>query len=70
MKEEYDFSDSIKNPYTKLLKKPVTIRLSIDVVEYFKAMSAESGIPYQALINLYLKDCVRNQRKLELEWAA
>ncbi|MBX7235874.1 MAG: BrnA antitoxin family protein [Caldilineales bacterium] len=70
MKEEYDFSDSTKNPYTKLLKKPVTIRLSVDVVEYFKAMSEENGIPYQALINLYLKDCVRSHRKLELEWAA
>lgn len=54
--------------YAKEVKKPVTIRLSTDIVEYFKAMAEENGIPYQTLINLYLKDCVRSQRKLELEW--
>lgn len=70
MREEYDFSDSIKNPYTKRLRKPVTIRLELDVIEYFKDLSQETGIPYQTLINLYLKDCVESQRKVSLNWVA
>ncbi|MFB2835674.1 BrnA antitoxin family protein [Floridanema evergladense] len=68
MKEEYDFSQSVKNPYTKKLKKQVSIRLEEDVVDYFRKLAEETGIPYQTLINLYLQDCVRSQRKLSLEW--
>ena len=68
MKKEYDFSKSVKNPYAKHLRKPVTIRLGTDVIEYFKAMSGETGIPYQNLINLYLRDCVGAHRKLALKW--
>jgi uncharacterized protein (DUF4415 family) len=68
MREEYDFSESIQNPYAQHLKKPVTIRLGLDVIEYFKDLSQESGIPYQTLINLYLKDCVQSQRRLSIEW--
>ena len=68
MRESYDFSDSQSNPYIKDLKKPVTIRLGVDVVEYFKTMSKETGIPYQSLINLYLRDCAQHNRKLELNW--
>ncbi|MFB2937890.1 BrnA antitoxin family protein [Aerosakkonemataceae cyanobacterium BLCC-F154] len=68
MKEEYDFSQSVKNPYTKKLKKQVSIRLEEDVVDYFRNLAEETGIPYQTLINLYLQDCVRSQRKLSLEW--
>lgn len=68
MKEEYDFSNSVKNPYVKKLKKQVTIRLEDEIVDYFKALSLETGIPYQSLINLYLQDCVRTQRKPKLEW--
>ena len=66
MKKEYDFSKmkSRKNPYASKLKKPVTIRLSEDVIEYFKGMSEESGVPYQSLINLYLRDCVNHHRKV------
>jgi len=70
MREEYDFSDSVKNPYIKHLRKPVTIRLELDVIEYFKELSQETGIPYQTLINLYLKDCVQSQRKVSLNWVA
>lgn len=70
MKKEYDFSKSVKNPYAKHLRKPVTIRLGTDVVEYFKAMAQETGIPYQNLINLYLRDCVRAHRKLSLKWVS
>jgi len=70
MKNEYDFSKmkSRKNPYASKLKKSVTIRLSEDVIEYFKFMSEESGIPYQSLINLYLRDCANQHRKLDIQW--
>ena len=56
MKKEYDFTDGIKNPYAKKLRKQVTINLDVDVIDYFKKKSAECGIPYQTLINLYLTD--------------
>jgi len=70
MKKEYDFSNmkSRKNPYASKLKKPVTIRLSEDVIEYFKGMAEESGIPYQSLINLYLRDCANHNRKVDIQW--
>ena len=70
MKSEYDLSKmkSRKNPYAAKLKKPVSMRLSEDVVLYFKAMAAEVGIPYQSLINLYLRDCAASHRKLSLNW--
>jgi len=57
-----------KNPYIKYLKQPVTMRLDRESVDYFKSLSDESGIPYQTLINLYLRDCTMNQRKLEMQW--
>lgn len=59
-----------KNPYTKYLKQPVTMRLDRDTIAYFKAMAEESGIPYQTLINLYLRDCAIQHRKLHMEWAS
>jgi predicted DNA binding CopG/RHH family protein len=68
MKTECDFSKGKRNPYTKRLKKAVTIRLEPDIIEYFKSMSAETGIPYQNLINLYLYDCAKAGRKLSLTW--
>ena len=70
MKDEYDFSKmkARKNPYASKLKKPVTIRLSEDVISYFKEMAEESGVPYQSLINLYLRDCAKNDRKLDIQW--
>ncbi len=68
MKDEYDFSDSVQNPYAKKLKKQMTIRLEEEIVDYFKDLSEEMGIPYQSLINLYLRDCMRSQKKLSLEW--
>lgn len=70
MKAEYDLSklQARRNPYASKLKKPVTMRLSEDVVEYFKGMAEESGIPYQSLINLYLRDCITNHRKLQIKW--
>ena len=68
MKTEYDFSKGVRNPYVKKEKKAVTIRLENDVVGYFKSMSSEIGIPYQNLINLYLRDCAEHSRKLSLIW--
>ena len=68
MRDEYDFSDSIKNPYTKKLKKQITIRLESEVIDYFKELAEETGIPYQSLMNLYLQDCMKSQRKLSLAW--
>ena len=68
MRNEYDFSKARKNPYSSQLKKPITIRLDEDSIIYFKMISEEVGIPYQSLINLYLRDCATSNRKLNLRW--
>ena len=70
MRDHYDFTKmkGWKNPYTKRLKQPVTIRLDRDTVSYFKAMAGKTGLPYQQLINLYLRDCAANHRELQLNW--
>ena len=70
MKKEYDLTTmkSRPNPYAKKLKKQVTMRLETDVIEYFKNMAEGAGIPYQSLINLYLKDCVTSHRELSMKW--
>jgi len=68
MRKSYEFSHARKNPYAKRLKKPVTIRLQSDIIEYFKAMALDTGIPYQNLINLYLSDCAVEGRRLALGW--
>jgi len=70
MREHYDFTKmkGKKNPYIKYLKQPVTMRLDKDSVDYFKSLAEQSGIPYQTLINLYLRDCATAERKLDLKW--
>jgi uncharacterized protein (DUF4415 family) len=68
MRKNYDFSKAKKNPYAKLLKKQVTIRLDEQTLDYFRSLSAELGIPYQTLINLYLRDCAASRKKLSLNW--
>ena len=70
MKTEYDLSTlkSRNNPYASKLKQSVTMRLSQDVVIYFKSIAIESGLPYQSLINLYLRDCLINKRKVQIQW--
>jgi len=70
MRDHYDFGSmkGRKNPYTKYLKQPITIRLDRDTVAYFKSLATETDIPYQTIINLYLRDCVAKQRKLEMKW--
>lgn len=71
MKKEYDFSKmkATKNPYASK-KKAVGINLSSDVIDYFKKLSETTGLPYQTLIDLYLRDCVKSKRKIKLDWVA
>ena len=68
MRKSYDFSGGKKNPYASRLKKQVTIRLEEGTITYFKDLSEELGIPYQTLINLYLRDCAQNHRDLKFQW--
>ncbi len=70
MKAEHDFSTmkARRNPYASKLKRPVTMRLCEDVVAYFKGMADEAGVPYQILIILYLRDCIAQQRKVQIKW--
>ena len=68
MKKEYDFSAAKPNPYAKRLKKAVTIRLEPDVIAYFKALANETHVPYQNLINLYLLDCAKEQKRISMKW--
>lgn len=68
MRKEYDFSKAKKNPYASQLKKQITIRLDGDAIDYFKSISEKVGIPYQSLINLYLRDCAAERRTLNLSW--
>ena len=72
MKDHYDFSKmkGRKNPYIKSLREPVTMRLDKDTIAYFMSMEAETGIPYENLINLYLRDCAVHHRKLQMKWAS
>ena len=68
MRAQYDFSKARRNPYAKPLKERVTIRLDGPTVSYFKQLAEETGIPYQTLINLYLRDCAESKRQLSLAW--
>ncbi len=68
MKDEYDFTNAVKNPYVLKDKKQITINLSNAVIDYFKNLAQETGLPYQVLINMYLLDCVENDRKPKLVW--
>ena len=68
MRKRYDFSKGRKNPYAKRLKKQITIRIDEPTIEYFKQVAEDSGIPYQTLINLYLRDCAQQRRELSLDW--
>ena len=71
MRDHYDFENmkGEKNPYAKRMKQPVTMRLDTDTVSYFKGLASEVGIPYQNLINLYLRDCATHHKKVKFEWA-
>lgn len=66
VKSEYDFSNAKKNPYAKPLKRQITINIDNDAIDYFKKQSESAGIPYQTLINLYLKDCAQSGRQIKI----
>jgi predicted DNA binding CopG/RHH family protein len=68
MRKEYDFSQSVPNPYVEKLTKQITLRVDEDALQYFKDLSESMGIPYQSLINLYLRDCAAAHRTLNLQW--
>jgi uncharacterized protein (DUF4415 family) len=68
MRNEYDFSKSKKNPFSRMLKKQITIRIEAQTIDYFKKLAKDSGISYQNLINMYLRDCVRAKKKPALQW--
>ena len=68
MRKKYDFSKAARNPYAKRLKRQITIRLDADTIAYFDGLSEETGIPYQTLINLYLRDCATSGKRLSLKW--
>ena len=70
MKKHYDFSKAKRNPYARRLKKQITIRLEKQTLEYFKRLAEDTGIPYQTLINLYLRDCAASNKKPSLRWRA
>lgn len=68
MRENYDFSKARKNPYADTLKKQITIRIDEPTIDYFKQMAEDTGIPYQSLINLYLRECALTNKKIEINW--
>lgn len=69
MRQEYDFSNSVKNPYAKKVKKQISIQIEVETIEYFKELSLKVGIPYQNLINSYLTECAKRHMEPELKWA-
>lgn len=68
MRDEYDFSNAVKNPYAKKIKKQITINIDAATIDYFKDQSEVLGIPYQTLINLYLADCAKNKKQFQMSW--
>ena len=70
MRNEYDFTKAKKNPYTKSLKQQVTMRLDVETINYFNNLSKDNGIPYQTLINLYLRECAEKHKKLRMGWSS
>lgn len=68
MKKHYDFSKARRNPYAKRLKKPLTIRIDETTLTYFKELGERTGMPYQTLINMYLRDCAESRKELRLQW--
>lgn len=72
MRKEYDFSKmkGRRNPHARHLKKQVTIRMGVDIIDYFKELAEETGIPYQNLINMYLRSCVVERKRPVLDWVS
>jgi len=70
VRKEYDFTHARPNPYAKRLKRPVTIRLDESTLSYFQELAAQLEVPYQTLINLYLRDCAQSRRRPAMRWRA
>jgi predicted DNA binding CopG/RHH family protein len=70
MREEYDFSNSIANPYAKRVKKQISLNIEVETIEYFKQLAEKVGLPYQTLINSYLTDCAHRHVEPELKWGS
>ncbi|MDD2652880.1 MAG: BrnA antitoxin family protein [Sulfurimonas sp.] len=70
MREEYDFSKSIQNPYAKKVKKQISLNVDVDTIDYFKELAAKMGLPYQTLINSFLTDCAKRHIEPELKWTS
>ncbi len=68
LQKEFDFSKAVRNPYANRVKRTITINIDNSVYDYFKGQAQESGIPYQTLINMYLRDCVQNHREIDIQW--
>jgi predicted DNA binding CopG/RHH family protein len=68
MRKSYDFSKAIKNPYAKRVKRQLTIRVDDATITYFKTLAEEINVPYQTLINMYLRDCAASHRRLAMKW--
>ena len=68
MRKSYDFSNARPNPYAKRMKKQVTIRLDEETIAYFKGLAENLSMPYQTLINLYLRDCAQTRKRLNIQW--
>ena len=66
MRKEYNFSNTIKNPYISKDTEQITITLDSNILKYFKNKATKTGIPYKVLITSYLKDCVKKNRELEI----
>lgn len=70
MRDEYDIKNlnPRKNPYTNGLKKQITINIDISTIDFFKNLATDTGIPYQTLINMYLGDCAKNNKRPTVLW--
>jgi len=69
MRDDYDFSHSVKNPYFEKVNQQITIPVDEETLGYFKTLSTKNGIPYQNLIHLYLRDCAQQQKQLSVTWS-
>lgn len=68
MRKTYDFSKGKRNPYARKLKKQITIRIDEDAISYFRSLAEDTGIAYQTLINLYLRECAATKKRLSIHW--
>ncbi len=70
MRDNYDFSNAVKNPYISEMKQQITIRLDVETIRYFKDLASSTGMPYQTLMNSYLTDCAKKKLSPQMVWQA